>query len=510
MPTTDRREKQFHEQKSSKEAVWQLRAILELSSDAIISIALDGTILSWNSAAEQMFGYCAKHAVGKCVTMLFSPGRCPDLLVEIQQGEQIERLVTIAWTEDHSPLDVSLAIAPIWNASKELVGASVGIRDITDLRRTRDGLQRLAEVFWDSADPIIIEDVFGYVIDLNSEAELTFGYTREELINKPVKTIIPPNHHGYADELLQRCLRLERIRNVESFGKNRTGKTFPVLLTLSPIADEHGRPVGIVTISKNITNLKRVQAQLRQANDELTRINEELDNFVDMAAHELHAPLITISGFGEILNCRHDDLPASETEQYINFILRGANRMKQLLNVILEYSRMGESEETFEAVDLDELAKAALADFQYEALRSQATVEISGLPVVRGSKAGLLLVLQNLIGNAVKSRKNGHPRVRVCAARDADAWCISVKDNGTHIDPRDCASIFAPLRQLHKPDEHTGSRWGLALCKKIIDRHNGRIWVESEPGEGATFRFTLPRLCQHGPGGHTSVEDLSG
>jgi PAS domain S-box-containing protein len=270
------------ETKRAEDAIWHLRTIVESSCDAILSNDFAGTILSWNLAAERMFGYTSEEAVGKSIAVLRPSSEVPGVLERLQQGRPVDHYDTTVTTKAGASLNVSLGVSPILNASGKLFGACTTIRDITELKRTEDSLARLATVFMDSADPILIEDTSGCVIDMNLEAKVAYGYTRKELLGKPTKTIIPVRQHEQADELLMQCLQKGEVRNVEGFRQNRAGKVFPVLLTSSLLTDRHGKPTGVATICKNITNLKRTERAWRRAH---TLHEREPENVNRNASH---------------------------------------------------------------------------------------------------------------------------------------------------------------------------------------------------------------------------------
>jgi PAS domain S-box-containing protein len=470
---------------------------MESSSDAIISVDLEGMILSWNRAAEEMFGSPAEEAVGKSIATLLPPEEVPGVLERVRSGEPVGRHDTTITTTSSALTEVSLSVSPIVDSSEHLIGASVTLCDVAEWKRTREALTRLAKVFIDSADPIVIEDVFGRIVEMNPEAELAYGYTRDEILGESIKTIIPPEQHKHADELLQRCLQGEQVRNVESVRQTRAGKTFPVLLTLSLITNEFGQPTGIATICKNISEQKRTEKRLHKAVSDLERINEELEDFVSVASHDLRSPLVTISGFSEIVSHECEQgLDVEKIQECVHSIGNGATRALALLESLREYSRVGRSRMQSEPVDLGGVMIDVLKNLEHDIGDRQARVEVAELPEVSGDRMRLLQLLQNLVANAIKFHGDQAPVVKVIANRDGDMWRISVEDSGIGIDTNYHDQIFAAFRRLHGQSEYEGSGIGLATCKKIVEQHDGQIWVESEPGKGATFHFTLPTSAE--------------
>jgi signal transduction histidine kinase len=225
----------------------------------------------------------------------------------------------------------------------------------------------------------------------------------------------------------------------------------------------------------------------------LAEQNKELEQFVYVASHDLKAPLRTISGFCSLLGQKYADRLDEKGQKFLDMIHSGTRQMTQLIDSLLEYSRVGRKERQGapETVDLEEVMKIVLANLEAALRDSGGRVEVAPLPTIRGWKTGLVQVLQNLVGNAIKFRGERAPVIAVRAdRRDAD-WEVTVADNGIGIDPKYHQEVMTPFRRLHSVSEYEGTGLGLAICKKVVDRHGGRLWVESTPGKGSTFFFTL-------------------
>ncbi len=237
-----------------------------------------------------------------------------------------------------------------------------------------------------------------------------------------------------------------------------------------------------------------LQNDLASERDRTLRAVEELNEFTYVASHDLQEPLRTITGIVELLNADHRHQLDADGQEYLDFIGSAAASLQQLINDLLTYSRITTQTASFERVDLSEIAADALRNMHAAAEEAGAEVEIQPLPEVRGEASRLLLVLQNLLGNAIKFRAPGAvPEIRVRAAENEGFWRISVEDNGIGISPDQHQKIFRIFHRLRPASEYEGSGLGLAICERIVRRHGGRIWVESTPGEGAVFHFTLPR-----------------
>ena len=244
----------------------------------------------------------------------------------------------------------------------------------------------------------------------------------------------------------------------------------------------------------------QAEAALREANDELARqaeelkrSNSELEQFAYVASHDLQEPLRMISSYTQLLVRRYGDRFDKEAKEFMDYVVDGSSRMKQLIEDILAYSRIGTRGRELAPVESEAALKRALGSLRGSIEASGATVTYEHLPPVNADAVQLAQLFQNLIGNALKFRGAGAPLVRVSATERADAWEFAVSDNGIGIDPEFFGRIFMVFQRLHGKGEYPGTGIGLAICKKVVDRHGGRIWVESRPGAGSTFFFTLPR-----------------
>lgn len=235
-------------------------------------------------------------------------------------------------------------------------------------------------------------------------------------------------------------------------------------------------------------------AELTEANRRLQAANHELQQFAYIASHDLQEPLRGITGFLELLQLHHQGKPDATADRFIGHAMDGASRMQELINALLAYSRITTEERAFARVDGNAALADALANLRVAIEESKATVTHDPLPTVMGDAVQLAQVFQNLIGNAVKFRGPAAPVAHVGVAQEGDTWVFSVRDNGIGIPDKDRERIFLIFQRLHTRSEYPGAGIGLAICKKIVERHGGKIWAESAPGSGAAFYFTLP-LC---------------
>ena len=245
-------------------------------------------------------------------------------------------------------------------------------------------------------------------------------------------------------------------------------------------------------LTEEVRAHERTEARLRETMAELERSNSDLEQFSSVASHDLQEPLRVVSSFVQLLAKRYRGKLDSDADEFIEFAVDGAKRMRRLINDLLEYSRVGTRGKPFAAVDADDVVVEALANLAAAAAENNAEITRDDLPSVTGDRTQLAQLFQNLIGNAIKFHGDRPPRVHVSAERNGKEWTFSVRDNGIGIDPKYAGQIFVIFRRLHTPAEYSGTGIGLAVCKRIVERHEGRIWFESTPGKGTTFSFTIP------------------
>jgi light-regulated signal transduction histidine kinase (bacteriophytochrome) len=272
-----------------------------------------------------------------------------------------------------------------------------------------------------------------------------------------------------------------------------------VMHSASSVHDPDGRLLFAIAQIEDITERKRAQEGLAKAHaelevraEELERSNADLQQFAYAASHDLSEPLRMVSSYVQLLARRYAEQLDTDAQEFIGFAVDGVVRMQALIDGLLLYSRAGTSEYEFAPVDCNEIIDATLLMLKTAIEERQAEIVVDPLPTVPADANQLSQLFQNLIANATKFVAEGLPRVHVTAVREGPDWHFSVADNGIGIDQAHVQKIFNVFQRLHGRGEYAGSGIGLAICKRIVERHGGRIWVESTPGEGSTFHFTIP------------------
>jgi PAS domain S-box-containing protein len=334
---------------------------------------------------------------------------------------------------------------------------------------------------------MVMIDHEGKIVLLNREIERLFGYARDELLGQPIERLIPERlrarHPKLRGEFDARPEARPMGAGRDLFGLRKDGVEMPVEIGLNPIATAEGRFVlaSVVDISAR-----------KRAEEELRRSNAELESFAYVASHDLQEPLRMVGSYVQLLAKRYRGKLGPDADDFIGFALDGAVRMQRLIEDLLAYSRVGTRGAELVPTDANAALARALANLQLAMREAGARVTHDPLPTLRADAGQLEHVFLNLIGNAIKFRSPRPLAIHVGAERKDGQWEFSIRDNGIGIEAQYFDRIFVIFQRLHVREQYPGTGIGLAITKRIIERHGGRIWVESTPGQGSTFRFTLP------------------
>lgn len=351
----------------------------------------------------------------------------------------------------------------------------------------------LSAIVDSSDDAIISKNLDGIIMSWNKSAERLFGYTSAEAIGRSIMLIIPPERAEEEPKIIERLKRGERVEHFETVRVRKDGTRLNISLTISPVKDATGRIVGASKIARDISERVRQARALEKANAALGRANADLEQFAYSASHDLQEPLRMVASYSELLQRRFGGQLGPEADRYIEYTVQGALRMESLLRDLRLYTQVSALEaQAPEEIDAGQVLGKALANLEVAIRDAGATVTSLDLPRVRMHEFQLAQLLQNLVGNAIRYRGAAPPQIRVAAAPDGEYWRFSVQDNGIGIDPRFKEQVFGIFKRLHNSAEYPGNGMGLAICQRIVERIGGRIWVESEPGRGSTFYFTVP------------------
>ena len=334
-----------------------------------------------------------------------------------------------------------------------------------------------------SLDPLVTISAEGKITDVNTATEKVTGYSAEDLIGTDFAdyfTDPEKARSGY-----EQVFRYGLVKNYELAIRHKNGRSTPVIYNASLYRDDSQKVTGIFAAARDISDRKRAEA-------DVIRSNEDLRQFAYVASHDLQEPLRNVTSCLQLLEKKYKNKLDTEATQYIDYAVEGAVRMKALIQDLLAYSRVGTKGKAPEPTDTQQILAAAVKNLKSAITETGAVISHDPLPTIPVDDTQLLQVFQNLIGNAIKFRRDEPPQIHVSAVKNDTEWIFSVKDNGIGIESRHWDRIFVIFQQLNKRTEYEGTGMGLAIVKKVVDRHGGRVWVESFPGKGTTLYFAIP------------------
>ena len=482
------------ERKRVERAGLLLSAIVDSSDDAIISKDLNGVITSWNKSAERLFGYTAAEVVGKPVTILIPSDRMDeeaDILSRLRRGERVDHFETVRRRKDGALLDISLTISPVRDERGAIIGASKIARDISSRKRSEAMLMASEARFRQLADsmPHIVwtADAEGHFDYFNDRWYEFTGHIQGSEALSNWESILHPDDLVRSRETWAAAAKSGDPYNLEyRFWDGRRHRWRWFMARAVAIRDHADRIVKWFGTCTDIDDRKRME-------EDLLRANQDLEQFAYSASHDLQEPLRTVKIYSELLAKRYGEGFDENARQCMQYLQSGASRMETLVRDLLNYTRLMKLDLPTEPADMNEALQAALANLTAAIAQSGATIDSAPLPSLRVHSTHLQQLFQNLIGNAIKYRSSERvPSITVTAERQNGQWVFAVSDNGIGIPPQYKEAVFVIFKRLHGGDQYSGSGIGLAICQRIVERYHGRIWVESEPGVGSTFRWTLP------------------
>jgi PAS domain S-box-containing protein len=484
------------------------RGLLEAAPDAMVVVNPAGEIVLLNVQAEKQFGYNRDELVGQQVKNIIPEGFAERLIADGTRSaaealaQQIGTGIELnGRRRNGTEFPIEIMLSPLESAEGVLVTAA--IRNITTRRDAETHLAQMESRYRGlleaAPDAMVVVNPAGEIILLNVQAEKQFGYHRDELLGQKVKNIIP---EGFAERLIAdgtrsaaEALAQQIGTGIELNGRRKDGSEFPIEIMLSPLENADG--VLVTAAIRNITERKKSEEHLVKTVGELKRSNDELQQFAYVSSHDLQEPLRMVTSYTQLLAGRYKGRLDSDADEFIAFAVDGCNRMQGLIKDLLAYSRAGTNGKVLSEVSAENALKEALANLRTTIDQSSAVVTHDALPDIRTDETQLTQVFQNLVGNAIKYHGTEVPHVHVSATKNGgNEWTFSVRDNGLGIDPQYFDRIFILFQRLHGRDEFEGTGIGLAICKKILERLGGRIWVESQPEKGSTFYFALPETME--------------
>jgi PAS domain S-box-containing protein len=475
-------------------------AIVESSDDAIVSKDLNGTILTWNRAAERLFGYTAAEIVGQSVRVIIPPDRQSEedhVLSVVRRGEMVDHFETVRLRKNGTRVPVSLTVSPIRTSTGEIIGASKIVRDLSRVQRAQRDALRLASIVDSSDDAIVSKDLNSIVTSWNSAAERLFGYTESEMVGQSIRRIIPDDRQQEEDEVLSRIRRGERVEHYETIRRRKDGTFLPVSLTVSPLLTEDGTVVGASKIARDISDRERADEERQRLLTIAREASRLKDEFLATLSHELRTPLNAIVGYVRMM--QSDLLTGDKRARAMDTVARNVTSLMQIVEDVLDVSRIvsGKLRLDVQPVDLSAVLQNAVETVRPAAeakgVRLVTIVDPRTAPV-SGDPERLQQVLWNVLSNAVKfTGRGGKVQVRLEQANSHVE--LTVADSGIGIPAEFLPHVFDRFRQADAGVSRMGGGLGLglAIARHLVELQGGRIFAHSDgPGKGATFRIELP------------------
>jgi PAS domain S-box-containing protein len=522
--------------KKAEENIRRLASIVEQSEDAIFSTDIRGRVLSWNRAAERIYGYAADEIIGRSVTTLAPPESLSDsasIIERISQGRRMEGEERIRIRKDGTRFFALLTISPMRDDQGAIVGASAIVRDITEKKRVEQEVQRtraeLNTVVDSMGEGLYQLDTDGRLVFMNAACERMLGYKMDELLGRKMHDVM---HSRLPDGTLRNsedCSLLgvlrhgEPVHSDEDWFIRKDGTFVPVEYTSSPLIVD-GKLAGAVLSFRDITERRRaeegqrrlhelerrarreleaknveieklnaeLETRVRHRTAELEVANRELEAFSYSVSHDLRAPLRSLDGFSHILLDEYRDKLDGEGRDFLQRLRAASQHMGQLIDALLQLSRVSRSDMTREPVDLSTIASQIASDLQRSSPERNSTFKITPGLQVTGDPRLMHAALQNLLGNAWKfTAKRAETEIEFGAMQQDGMRVFYVRDNGAGFDMNYSNKLFGAFQRLHTAREFEGSGIGLATVQRIVHRHGGKVWAEGRPNEGATFFFTI-------------------
>jgi PAS domain S-box-containing protein len=475
-----------------------------------------GHIVTWNDGARRTKGYTANEIIGKHFSTFYTAedleSKKPERELKIaiatgkyeEEGWRVKKNGSVFWA--------NVVITSLFNEQNKHIGFSKVTRDLTERKKDEEELRQSEERYRSLVEQVTDYGIFmldekGRIISWNEGAKRIKGYTAGEITGKYFSIFYPEEDilNGKPAFELKKA-RAEGKYEEEGWRLRKDGTRFWANVVITPVYNNAGALIGYSKVTRDLTERKEAEKALRDSydryrqlteelritNQELSYANQELEQFTSIVSHDLQEPIRTIKSFLQLIELKLDAGATAELKTYIGKSINAANRMKELIHNLLHYSQLGKSELIEQKVSVNELFNQALQNLKTTVDTSRAQIIIENeVDTLYGDPVQLVQLIQNLLSNALKFTDSDNPQIRIRCFKENGYVKFAVTDNGIGIGEGDLHKVFEIFRRLNTRKDYPGTGIGLAICKKIVDRHRGRIWPESEPGKGTTFYFTI-------------------
>ncbi|MCY7381010.1 MAG: PAS domain S-box protein [Microcoleus sp. CAN_BIN18] len=485
------------QRKQAEKELRDLTAAMQNAVEGISRLDIDGRYVNVNRAYAHTCGYEPEEMLGMEWQLTVHPDDV-EMLICAYQEMLISGKVEVearGVRKKGSFFYNQLTMVKACDAEGTFNGYHCFMKDITERKLTETALQesefKYRQIVELAEEGIWVIDSNALTTYVNHAMARMLGYSELEMFGRSLFDFMDEQQKKQALDNVNR--RKQGIGEKHEFKfKTKEGKDIWTYLSTSPVLDEPGNMLSCCALVYNITDRKEAEQKMLQLTEDLKRSNEELEQFAYVASHDLQEPLRAVTSYTQLLAQRYQGNLDAKADKYINYIVDGATRMQQLINDLLAYSRLGTQGKKFESADCNAAVQQSLCNLQIAIAEKKAVITCDAMPTVMADEFQLVQLFQNLLANGIKFCREDIPFIHFAACRQDSEWVFSVRDRGIGIDPQYADRIFIIFGRLHGRRQYSGTGIGLAMCKRIVERHGGRIWVESQEGKGATFYFTIP------------------
>ncbi len=487
----------IRDRKQAEKELRDLTTAMQNAVEGISRLDIEGRYLNMNRAYANKCGYEPEEMIGLEWPITVHPDDVEMLMLAYQEMLSSGKVEVEArgLRKNGSFFYKQLTMVTACDEQGIFNGHHCFMKDITERKLTETALQesefRYRQIVELAEEGIWVIDSNARTTYVNHAMARMLGYTESEMFGESLFDFMDEEAKKLVNDHIDQ--RKQGIAERHEFRlKTKEGKDVWTYMSASPVMDKKGNLLSSCALVYNISERKESEQQMLQLTAELKRSNQELEQFAYVASHDLQEPLRAVTSYTQLLAQRYQGNLDAKADKYINYIVDGSTRMQQLINDLLAYSRLGTRAQKFEIADCYAAVDQSLCNLQIAIAEKKAVITCDSMPTVMADELQLVQLFQNLIGNAIKFCCQDVPTIHISAIIQNNEWLFSVRDNGIGIDSEYADRIFIIFQRLHSRREYLGTGIGLAICKRIVERHSGSIWVESQSGQGATFYFTIP------------------
>jgi len=486
-----------------KRSELHFRTLIDNISEIITVLDSDGRIIYQSSSIELVLGYSMEETIGKLCFEFVNPDDISMFLKvfkDIIKKPGASRTIEYRFRHKNGSWRILEFTGRTFIEDSGSISIIATSRDVTERKHQEKALikaqaeaaaaKTAKETIESMMDPVVITDLLGNITQFNNAFTDLLGYNSEMIGECPTKIVIEKDAPK-VQKGIKECISTGFVKNFECTAMSKNKKEILVLFNISLLKNSADNPIGLILVARDITERKEAEQKLRETLKDLERSNADLEQFAYVASHDLQEPLRMVASFLQLLERRYKKKIDEDADEFIAYAVDGANRMQQMINDLLQYSRVGTRGKPFEQTDSKIALDFAIRNLSVAIKENDVVITHDALPIIMADSTQLIQLFQNLIGNAIKFRRDEPPKIHVSSKRKGNEWIFSVKDNGIGIESKYFDRIFLIFQSLHNKISYPGSGIGLSICKKIVERHGGRIWVESQPGKGSTFYFSI-------------------